>query len=49
MILGVSEWLSQKLGWKTSHIRIAFVIGVLVFGVGIGLYLILWLVKIFSK
>lgn len=24
MILGVSEWLSGKLGWKTSHIRIAF-------------------------
>ena len=49
MILGVSEWLSGKLGWKTSHIRIAFVLSVLVFGAGIGLYLILWLVKIFSK
>jgi len=49
MILGVSEWLSSKLGWKTSHIRIAFVVSVLFFGVGIGLYLILWLVKIFSK
>jgi phage shock protein PspC (stress-responsive transcriptional regulator) len=49
MILGVSEWLSGKLGWKTSHIRIAFVVSVLVFGAGIGLYLILWLVKILSK
>ena len=49
MILGVSEWLSSKLGWKTSHIRIAFVVSVLAFGAGIGLYLILWLVKIFSK
>lgn len=49
MILGVSEWLSGKLGWKTSHIRIAFVVSVLVFGVGIGIYLILWLVKMFSK
>lgn len=49
MILGVSEWLSGKLGWKTSHIRIAFVILVLFFGVGIGLYLILWLIKILSK
>ncbi|PLX11923.1 MAG: PspC domain-containing protein [Marinilabiliales bacterium] len=49
MILGVSEWLSSKLGWKTSHIRIAFIILVLVFGTGLGLYLILWLVKIFSK
>jgi phage shock protein PspC (stress-responsive transcriptional regulator) len=49
MILGVSEWLSGKLGWKTSHIRIAFVISVLFFGFGLGLYLILWLVKMFSK
>ncbi len=49
MILGVCEWLSGKLGWKTSNIRIAFVVGVLLAGVGIGLYLILWLVKMFSK
>ena len=49
MILGVSEWLSGKLGWKISHIRIAFVVSVLFFGFGIGLYLILWLVKMFSK
>jgi phage shock protein PspC (stress-responsive transcriptional regulator) len=49
MILGVSEWLSGKLGWKTSHIRIAFAVSVLLFGVGVGLYLILWIIKIFSK
>jgi len=49
MLLGVSEWLSGKLGWSVSLIRIAFVVSVLVFGAGIGLYLILWLVKIFSK
>ncbi|MFB0937413.1 MAG: PspC domain-containing protein [Urechidicola sp.] len=49
MILGVSEWLSGKLGWKTSHIRIAFVLAVLFAGFGVGLYLILWLVKMFSK
>lgn len=49
MILGVSEWLSGKLGWKTSHIRIAFVAAVLLAGTGIGLYLILWIVKMFSK
>jgi len=49
MILGVSEWLSGKLGWDTSVIRIAFVVLVLVFGTGIGLYLILWLVKLMSK
>jgi len=49
MILGVSEWLSDKLGWQTSHIRIAFIVAVLLAGFGIGLYLILWLVKMFSK
>ncbi len=49
MILGVSDWLSSKLGWQASHIRIAFVVAVLIFGVGIGLYLILWLVKVLSK
>ncbi|TLX74714.1 PspC domain-containing protein [Labilibacter sediminis] len=49
MILGVSEWLSDKLGWNANYIRIAFVVGVLFFGVGLGLYLILWLVKMFSK
>ena len=49
MILGVSEWLSGKLGWKVLHIRIAFVVALLFFGAGLGLYLILWLVKKFSK
>jgi len=49
MILGVSQWLSDKLGWNVTAIRIAFVVGVLVFGAGLGLYLILWLVKMFSK
>ena len=46
MILGVSEWLSGKLGWKTSHIRIAFVVSVLVFGAGIGIYLILCYIQL---
>ena len=49
MILGVSGWLNEKLGWDTSIIRIAFVILLLVFGTGLGLYLVLWLVKMFSK
>ena len=49
MILGVSEWLSGKLGWNVTTIRIAFVVGVLIFGAGLGLYLILWIVKMFSK
>ncbi|MCV9385656.1 PspC domain-containing protein [Reichenbachiella ulvae] len=49
MILGVSDWLSKKLGWNATTIRVAFVIAFLFFGAGLGLYLILWLVKIFSK
>ncbi|TYA70011.1 PspC domain-containing protein [Seonamhaeicola marinus] len=49
MILGVSDWLATKLGWKASHIRIAFVVSVLLFGFGIGLYIILWIVKLLSK
>jgi phage shock protein PspC (stress-responsive transcriptional regulator) len=49
MILGVSEWLGEKLGWPTKNIRIAFVLAVLLFGFGIGLYLILWVVKMFSN
>jgi phage shock protein PspC (stress-responsive transcriptional regulator) len=49
MILGVSKWLSSKLGWDVTFIRVAFIVAVLFFGVGLGLYLILWLVKIFSK
>lgn len=49
MILGVSGWLESKLGWSVSMIRIAFVVSVLFFGAGIGLYLILWIVKLLSK
>lgn len=49
MILGVSGWISEKLGWNVTFIRIAFVVGIFLFGVGLGLYLILWLVKMFSK
>ncbi|GAF03640.1 PspC domain-containing protein [Saccharicrinis fermentans] len=49
MILGVSQWLSDKLGWNVTYIRIAFVVSVLAFGTGLGLYLILWLVKALSK
>ncbi len=49
MILGVCKWLSNKLGWDVTIIRIAFVIAALFFGTGIGLYLILWIVKILSK
>lgn len=49
MILGVCEWLSTRTQFSAKSIRILFVLMVLLAGFGIGLYLILWLVKIFSK
>ena len=49
MILGVSEWLGNKIGAKAQHIRIAFVVAFLLAGFGLGLYLILWIVKLLSK
>ncbi|RCS26069.1 PspC domain-containing protein [Polaribacter sp. WD7] len=49
MILGVCEWLSTKTQFTAKNIRIFFVLAVLLAGFGIGAYLILWLVKIFSK
>lgn len=49
MILGVSGWVGEKMGFSEQQVRIAFVISFFLVGVGVGLYLILWLVKIFSK
>lgn len=49
MILGVSGWVGNKIGRKESHVRIGFVLGVLLAGLGLGLYLILWIVKLLSK
>ena len=49
MILGVSGWLGKKIGMKEKTVRILFVISVLFFGIGIGIYLILWLVKLLTK
>jgi phage shock protein PspC (stress-responsive transcriptional regulator) len=49
MILGVSGWVGERTGIKESNVRIAFVLSVLLFGFGIGLYLILWIVKLLSK
>lgn len=48
MILGVSGWLGKKIGMKEGTVRILFVVGALVFGVGIVLYLILWLIKLLT-
>ena len=49
MILGVCEWLSTKTEFSAKNIRIFFVLTVLLAGFGVGLYLILWLVKVLSK
>ncbi|WP_299667067.1 PspC domain-containing protein [uncultured Polaribacter sp.] len=49
MILGVCEWLSTKTQFSAKNIRIVFVLLVLFAGLGLGAYLILWLVKIISK
>lgn len=49
MILGVCGWLATKLGWNETYIRIGFVVSTLFFGVGLTFYILLWIVKIFSK
>jgi len=49
MILGVCEWLSTKTQFSAKNIRILFVLLVLFGGLGVGAYLILWLVKVLSK
>ena len=49
ILFGVCSWLAGKLGIDTTIIRIAFVVGLFFFGSGIGLYLILWIVKILEE
>lgn len=49
MVLGVCEWLSTKTNFNAKEIRIFFILTVLLAGAGIGIYLILWLVKTLSK
>jgi phage shock protein PspC (stress-responsive transcriptional regulator) len=49
MILGVCTWLGTKLQVDPTLLRVGFVVAALAFGFGVGLYLILWLVKILSK
>lgn len=49
MILGVSDWLAGKMGWEAKHVRIAFAVAFLFAGAGLGLYLILWIIKLLSK
>ena len=49
MILGVSGWIGQKIGLDETVVRILFVVLFFGFGVGLGLYLILWILKLISK
>ncbi|MFC2109248.1 PspC domain-containing protein [Bacteroidota bacterium] len=49
MILGVSGWLGNKIGLQEKHVRLIFVLAALFAGVGVGLYLILWIVKLLTK
>lgn len=48
MILGVSEWVAQKMNYDVGHVRIGFILFALL-GFGILLYLILFVVKILEK
>ncbi len=49
MILGVSGWFGEKIGLTEKQTRLGFVLAALLGGFGVGLYLILWIVKMFSK
>ncbi len=49
MILGVSGWFGEKIGLTEQQVRLGFVLAFLLAGFGLGLYLILWIVKMFSK
>jgi phage shock protein PspC (stress-responsive transcriptional regulator) len=45
MILGVSEWLGKKLDMKTEHVRIGFLLALILAGSGVLLYLIFFVIK----
>lgn len=48
MILGVCEWLGNRTNIDPKALRIGFLVGIVFFGAGLGLYLILWIVKMLS-
>jgi phage shock protein PspC (stress-responsive transcriptional regulator) len=49
MVLGVSGWLGDKIGLTEKQVRLLFILAALFLGTGIGLYLILWVVKIVTE
>lgn len=49
IIFGVCSWLASKFNIDTTIIRVAFVVSFFMFGAGIGLYFILFIVKILEE
>lgn len=49
MILDVSSWLGNKLGIEEKHVRLLFLIAFLFYGVGLGVYIALWVYKVISR
>jgi len=45
MILGVCSWLGNKFGINPTIIRVLFVASAVLYGAGLFVYLILWVVK----
>ncbi len=49
MILGVSGWLADKVGLTEKQVRLLFLLAILFLGAGVGIYVILWGVKVLSE
>lgn len=49
MILGVCEWLANRMNYSVKNVRIAFVIFALLGGSGILLYLFLYVIMLIKK
>jgi phage shock protein PspC (stress-responsive transcriptional regulator) len=49
MITGVSGWVAKKVNMQEKHVRLLFLVGTLVAGMGITVYIILWIVKLILK
>lgn len=49
IIFGVCSWLANKFNFDTTVVRILFVMALFFLGTGIGLYFILWIVKVLEE
>jgi len=45
MILGVCDWLGYKFNMDPTIFRILFVVATVVYGTGLFLYFVLWILK----